>query len=111
MCVCVCVCEWAYGTGYDERRRQGLAGPEMMAIREEKARAIAAEAYEQKRAERLAAGLPTEDFEAPFGAQCCDTLLFARRGEWLRYVYRLVSSARESVLNIRVRVRLKMIHY
>ena len=61
MCVCVCVCEWAYGTGYDERRRQGLAGPEMMAIREEKARAIAAEAYEQKRAERLAAGLP-----APF---------------------------------------------
>ena len=69
-------------TGYDERRRQGLAGPEMMAIREEKARAVAADKAAQQRAERLAAGLPTEEFEAPFGAQCCDTLLFAP-GEWL----------------------------
>ena len=52
-----------------------------MAIREEKARALAADKAVQQRAERLAAGLPTEDFEAPLGAQCCDTLLFAP-GEW-----------------------------
>ena len=71
-----CTRHW-YWSEYDRKRRQGLAGPEKYARRQESAKARVAAA---NAAEREAQGLPAEDIAArvPSGARCCDEMCFGR---------------------------------
>lgn len=76
-----CTRHW-FWTEHDQRRRQGLAGPELL----EKKEAVARAARKAERAAaRIAQGLPPE-FDAvgeslPGGARCCDRLVFGPRAQ------------------------------
>ena len=73
--------------GYDDLRRKGLAGPEKVALRDQRARELQAAEQERQRAERIAKGMPASDFEAPAGARCCDWLAFGRTGTAAADIY------------------------
>lgn len=62
-----------YHAEYDAERVQGLAGPEMVARRDEEAR-VAARRRAQETTTRRPPNYP------PYGAQCCDAILFGKGG-------------------------------